>query len=347
MKNIKWILIGVVLLGLIIFKLQSNKSTAEAKIYYYDKEKPVLVQTYTVSLASLQHDYSFSGIFEPFRETKISAESPGKINETYVETGSYVSAHDVLLKIDHSLLSLQLQAVNVQIEGLENDVNRYTVLANADAIQGVQLEKAQLGLRSAKVQRATLEEQIYKATIRAPYSGIITAQYNDIGGFAAPGVPLFQISDISILRLVIQVSERELQYFEVGKTYRISSYNDMKFVGKLIFISSRANQGNNFTIHFEVTNTKSRDLRAGMFGDVIIEHSISKAIAIPTSAIVEKDGISAVYVVENERAVLRSINLAETIGDQTLVKSGLHENDIIVKSGFINLFHNARVQITP
>jgi membrane fusion protein (multidrug efflux system) len=38
----------------------------------------------------------------------------------------------------------------VQIEGLEADVNRYTILAKADAIQGVQLEKAVLGLKSAE-----------------------------------------------------------------------------------------------------------------------------------------------------------------------------------------------------
>ena len=66
-----------------------------------------------------------------------------------------VSKGQPLIQLDNSLLKLQLQTIEVQIEGLEADVNRYTILAKADAIQGVQLEKAELGLKSAKVQKAT------------------------------------------------------------------------------------------------------------------------------------------------------------------------------------------------
>ena len=92
--------------------------------------------------------------------------------------------------MDNSLLKLQLQTVEVQIEGLQDDVNRYTILTEADAVQGVQLEKAKLGLKSAKVQKATLQEQINKTTIKAPFSGVVTAKLSEIGAFAAPGVPL-------------------------------------------------------------------------------------------------------------------------------------------------------------
>ena len=83
-----------------------------------------------------------------------------------VDVGSYVSKGQTLIQLDNSLLKLQLQTVEVQIEGLEDDVNRYTILTEADAVQGVQLEKARLGLKSAKVQRATLLEQISKTSIK-------------------------------------------------------------------------------------------------------------------------------------------------------------------------------------
>jgi membrane fusion protein (multidrug efflux system) len=58
-----------------------------------------------------------------------------------------------LLLLDKPLLKLQLQTIEVQIEGLEADVNRYTILAKADAVQGIQLEKAALGLKSAKCKK--------------------------------------------------------------------------------------------------------------------------------------------------------------------------------------------------
>ena len=120
-----------------------------------------------------------------------------------------VNKGQTLIQLDNSLLKLQLQTIEVQIEGLEADVNRYTILAKADAIQGVQLEKAELGLKSAKVQKATLLEQISKTTIRAPFSGVVTAKLSEEGAFAAPGVPLLQITDITTLKFTVNVPEKD------------------------------------------------------------------------------------------------------------------------------------------
>ncbi|MBK9801246.1 MAG: hypothetical protein IPP56_16500 [Bacteroidetes bacterium] len=67
-------------------------------------------------------------------------------------------------------------------------------MAKADAIQGVQLEKSVLGLKSAKVQKATLIEQINKPLSKHLYNGVVTAKLSEEGAFAAPGVPLLQIT---------------------------------------------------------------------------------------------------------------------------------------------------------
>jgi hypothetical protein len=40
---------------------------------------------------------------------------------------------------------------------------------------------------------------------------------------------------------------------------------------------------------------------------------------------------------------LQAITTSKTIGNKTLVSSGLNENDIIVTNGFINLFDNANI----
>ena len=124
--------------------------------------------------------------------------------------GDIVQQGQTLIQLDNSLLKLQLQTIEVQIEGLQDDVKRYTILTEADAVQGVQLEKAKLGLKSAKVQRATIQEQINKTTIKAPFSGVVTAKLSEIGAFAAPGVPLLQITDLNILKFTVNVAENNL-----------------------------------------------------------------------------------------------------------------------------------------
>lgn len=348
MKKIIWIIAGVAVVGLMIFKLLSNKKTTENRVYQYDKEKPISVSVDTIRLQNFVDAGNYTGTFEPNKETKISADIQGKINAVLVDVGSYVSKGQTLIQLDNSLLKLQLQTVEVQIEGLEDDVKRYTILTEADAVQGVQLEKARLGLKSAKIQRATLLEQISKTSIKAPFNGIVTAKLNEEGGFAAPGVPLLQITDISTLRFTVNVPENDLVKFQNNQTYKINAdvYPDISLSGKVSMIGSKANMGNSFPIQFQVANTKNLSIKSGMFGKVnLSESEQEQGILIPTSAIIEENGIAKVYVIKNGKAALQSITTTKTIGNKTLVSNGLNENDIIVTNGFINLFDGANISI--
>lgn len=346
MKKIIWIIAGVAVVGMMMFKLLSNKKTTENRIYQYDKEKPISVSVDTIRLQNFVDAGNYTGTFEPNKETKISADIQGKINAVLVDVGSYVSKGQTLIQLDNSLLKLQLQTVEVQIEGLEDDVKRYTILTEADAVQGVQLEKAKLGLKTAKVQRATLLEQINKTSVKAPFNGVVTAKLNEEGGFAAPGVPLLQITDISTLRFTINIPESDLVQFQSNQSYKISTdvFPYISLSGKISMIGSKANMGNSFPIQFQVANTKNLSIKSGMFGKVNLSDSKQEqGILIPTSAIIEENEIVKVYLIKNGKAVMQAITTSKTIGNKTLVSSGLNENDIIVTNGFINLFDNANI----
>jgi RND family efflux transporter MFP subunit len=349
MKKIIWVIIGIAIVAIVAFKLISNKKTTDSKVYQFDKEKPISVEVDTIRLKTLSEESAFTGTFEPNKETKISAETQGKINSVLVDVGSNVSQGQTLIQLDNSLLKLQLQTVQVQMEGLENDVKRYTILSQADAIQGVQLEKAQLGLKSAKVQKATIQEQINKTTIKAPFNGVVTAKLSEVGAFAAPGVPLLQITDIRTLRFTVNVPENNLDQFQNNQIYKISAdvYPDISLSGKITMIGSKANMGNSFPIQFQVANTKNLTIKSGMFGKVNFgESTQEKGILIPSSAIMEENGKTKVYLIKNGKAVLQTITTSKNRGNKTIVSDGLNENDIIITNGFINLFENANILIT-
>jgi membrane fusion protein (multidrug efflux system) len=345
-KKIIGIIALIAVIALVFFKLKNNKETTESKVYQYDKEKPITVNADTIRLQTIDDANTYTGTFEPNKETKISADIQGKINAVLVDVGSTVSKGQTLIQLDNSLLKLQLQTVEVQIEGLEDDVKRYTILTEADAVQGIQLEKARLGLKSAKVQKATLLEQISKTTIKAPFNGVVTAKLNEEGGFAAPGVPLLQITDISTLRFTVNVPENDLVQFQNNKTYKISAdaYPDISLSGKVTMIGSKANMGNSFPVQFQVANTKNLTIKSGMFGKVnLSDIKQEQGILIPTSAIMEENGKAKVYLIKNGKAVLQTITISKNIGNKTLVSGGLNENDAIVINGFINLFDGANI----
>jgi len=347
-KKIIYIVVALALIVFTVIRLKNNKETTKERIYQYDKETPISVQVDSLKLEFANAEYFFTGTFEPNKETKISAEIQGKINSLLVDIGSSVKAGQALIQLDNSLLKLQLQSVEVQIEGLEADVKRYTVLVNAEAIQGVQLEKSQLALKSAKVQKATLLEQINKTTIKSPFNGIVTAKMTEEGAFAAPGMPLLQITDISKLKFTINLPEQKMNQFDIGQTNQLTvdAFPEIILNGEVSMIGSKANMGNSFPVQFLVGNTPDLKIKSGMSGSVLVANkNEQKQIIIPSSSIVGTNIKPQVYKVIQGKATLSDITISKRIGNKVVIEKGLKEGDVIVTNGFINLFDGANVSI--
>lgn len=347
------IVIGIAIAVLIVIKLKNNKEITQSRVFQYDKEKAINVQVDTLQIKNVHADYYFTGTFEPNKETKLSAETQGKINKVLVDVGSVVNKGQTLILLDNSLLNLQLQSIEVQIEGLKADVKRFTILAQADAIQGVQLEKAELGLKSAKVQKATLLEQINKTTIKAPFNGVVTAKLSEEGAFAAPGIPLLQITDITTLKFTVNVPENDLNQFKLNQIYPITAdaYPEISLKGKNTMIGSKANMGSSFPVQFTIKNTSDLKIKSGMFGKVstvsfgMKNDKQEMGIVIPSSAIVGTTEQPQVYVIRKGKSVLQNITISKKIQNNAVVSIGLNEGDVLVMNGFINLFDGANVTV--
>lgn len=347
-KKALYIFLLLTIIIIVAIRLKSNKEVTEKKVYQYDKKQALNVQADTLKIEEVNAIFYYSGTFDPNKETKISTEVQGRINDVLVNEGNYVKKGQSLIQLDNSLLKLQLQNAGVQIEGLEADVKRYSILVKADAVQGIQLEKAELGLKSAKVQRATLREQINKTTIKAPFNGIVTAKLSEEGAFAAPGVPLLQITDLAQMKFTVNVPENNLSQFLLNQTYSITAdaYPDNSLSGKATLIGSKANMGNSFPVQFTVNNIADFRIKAGMFGKVKIENPEKESgIIIRSSAITGSAEQPQVYLIKNGKATLQNITVLKRIKNQSIISSGLNEGDVIVTSGIINLFNGANVTV--
>ena len=379
-KKIIGIVAGFAIVALVVLKLKNNKEITQSKVYQYDKEQAIHVQADTLQNEYVNAEFSYSGTFEPNKETKISAELQGKINIIFVDAGAYVHKGQKLIQLDNTLLrhqlnlidvqiqnaktesNVQLQANQIQLNAVQLDVERYKVLAQADAIQGVQLEKAeqqletaknqriallqQANLKSAEAQRKSIVEQINKTVIYSPFNGVVTAKLAEIGSFAAPSIPILQITDIQNLKFTVNIPETELRQFQLNKSYSISSdaYPEISLIGKATMIGSKANMGSSFPVQFSVNNTSDLKIKSGMFGKLNMRNANQeKSIIIPTSAIVGSANQPQVYLVKNGKSSLQNITILKKIQNKAVVLSGLNDSDVIVTNGFINLFDGANI----
>jgi RND family efflux transporter MFP subunit len=345
----KKLIIAIIVLGLVgltAWKLNSNKKEAEAKIYKADPNKAVLVETTQPTRQQLSGEQNYLGTFEPIRENKIAAEAQGKVIKVGIAEGQYINEGQLIAKLDDEMMKLQMEAMQISLEGQQKDVSRYTNLSKTDAVPAVQLEKAELATRATQAQMNQIKKQIRNTTITAPFSGIVTMRMFDLGSVVAPGVPLVQIIDISSLKLAISVPERDLKNFAVGQSLQVQSEvnQGVTLSGRVVEIAAKGDASHNFTVKVRVASNGS--LRAGMYGSVSKTNSLaSNALSIPRTALVGSPKDGKIYVVENGKAVLKSISVGVSTDEYVEVISGLNGSEAVVVSGQINLKDGDKVSV--
>jgi RND family efflux transporter MFP subunit len=226
------------------------------------------------------------------------------------------------------------------------DVDRYTKLVQSEAIPGVNLEKALIQKRSLEVQIRTLRDQLQRTTLTAPFNGVVTERFFDLGSVLSPGAPLVQLTDISGLKLTIAVPEQEMLLFRPGQPVEVSvdAYPGANFSGKVSLVGVQADAAHNFPVEILVQNTKVHPLKAGMFGSLSFQNQAKKAVlALPRTALVGTAKEPRVYIVENGLAVLRPVVLGAANNDFYEVLSGLQEGDQVVTSGQVSLTDGSAV----
>ena len=341
-----WVLLIASTLGFTAFTLLNNREKAEAKVYRPDPESRVFVTTATIEKRDLGGLMQYTGSFEPQRENRIAAETSGKVVFVGVQEGDVVRAGQVLARVDNATIQLQIEAAQVQLDGIMADVDRYSALAKAEAVPGVNLEKALIQKRSLEVQLKTLRDQLARTTLTAPFSGVVTQRFFDLGSVLAPGAALVQLADISGLKLTIAVPEKEVLLFRPGQPMKVAvdAYPGVGFPGKVNLVGVQADAAHNFPVEVLLSNSAAHPLKAGMFGTLEFQHEVKKAVpALPRSALVGTTKEPRVYVVENGKALLRNLVLGGASDDYYEVLSGLQEGDQVVTSGQINLSDGAAV----
>ena len=70
LKKVLYVIIPLTIIAIVVIKLKTNKEITQSKVYQYDKEQAINVQVDTLQLENVNAEFSYSGTFEPNKETK-------------------------------------------------------------------------------------------------------------------------------------------------------------------------------------------------------------------------------------------------------------------------------------
>ncbi len=350
MRKIIYTVIVIALVVLAGFKLMSNKQKQEEETAIVaQKNTSVAVRVDTVKTEIVNTDYRANGNFIPLQDLKLSSERGGQVVRVLAQEGAKVSVGQTLAVIKADLQSVELQNAEATYLTAEKDAERFESAYKTGGVTQQQLDQIRLQLQSAKARFNQAKINLGDTYVKATINGVINKKHVEPGTVVGPGAPLFDIVNVSKLKLKVNASENQVAAIKTGNEVIIkaSVYPDKEFKGKVIFIAAMADESLNFPVEVEVLNNND-DLRAGMYGSVIFsskEESKTPVTTIPRNAFVGSVSNNEVFVASDGVARLTKIVSGRNFGDKVEVLEGLKTGDIVITSGIINLEDGAKISI--
>ena len=347
-KAVLWIAVLGTLGYLAVTQLSKNKQkiTENAKLAE-ERNTTIPVITDKVSMKMMQGNFSVNGNFAPYQQVALMTEAAGKITQLNFDNGTQVQAGATLAAIDNDLLKIQLETTKTNLAKAQNDFNRLKNLLGDGGVTQQQLDDAKLGIDNLNLQIKSIEKQISMSFVKAPITGIISNKMVEKGSFVSPAMKLADITNISRLKMQVYLTEEQVVTVKKGQRLQVQVdlFPDKKFEGTVTFIDVNASPSRRYLVDVEINNT-GNTLKAGMTGSVYFDSgSQREVLAIPREAIVGSLQEAKVYVVEENKAILRPIQTGNIFGEHVQVRSGLSAGETIVVSGQINLEDGMDIQI--
>jgi RND family efflux transporter MFP subunit len=203
------------------------------------------------------------------------------------------------------------------------------------AIAQLDLARAQLTQNDARLEE--LKINLANTSVIAPVTGFVAKRYMDPGAWVSQQAPVASVVDISSLRLVVNVVERDLRVVTVGDaaSVEVDAYPGEKFAGRIARVAPVLDPATRTAeMEVEVSNQDNR-LKPGMYARIILTiDERSSALTIPRPALVDFESKRGVWIPAADGKVqFVPVELGIEASDRVEILSGLKEGDTVVVTG--------------
>jgi RND family efflux transporter MFP subunit len=215
-------------------------------------------------------------------------------------------------------------------QALDDAESRYLA-----ALAQVDLARAQLTQNGARLEELRINLQ--NTSVVSPVNGFVSKRTVDPGAMVNTNTAIASVVDISRLRLVANVVEKDLRMVSAGDTavVEVDAYPGEKFTGKIARVAPVLDPATRTAVmEVEVPNGDYK-LKPGMYARInltIEEHD--SALVIPKTAVVDYQSQRGVWVPnDNDRATFVPLKLGIENSEEIEVVSGLNEGARFVNAG--------------
>ncbi|MEP1552445.1 MAG: efflux RND transporter periplasmic adaptor subunit [Paraglaciecola sp.] len=327
--------------------------------------EPISVQVVNPKVSQQTESLLLIGTVEAPQSSALASLQAGLIASLLVEKGQAVEKGQTLMTLDSQLIELGVQQAQAELEAAmaaQQESKRLYQESLKLSQQQLAAEtliaelKANVTIANAEVRKANTQLQLQQSmlsrhTLRAPFAGLITARYVNIGEWVTQQTPIFQLVSQDNLRLAVSIPQEYYRALSSSKNIMVAVTPDFidatSIPAKLnTVVNSAANISRTLIGLIELPSDAG--LLVGMSAQAEINlPSSERAIAwVPKSAIKQHpDGGNSVFTLVKNQAKQVSISIVENDGELVGI-TGIAGQLPVVISGVAVLKNDALVTVT-
>ncbi len=336
------------------------------------------VEVDPVVLQTLNQSVPVIGRVVSLKEAKVPAAVMGRVEKVLVEEGDQVKKGQILASIDTerykwlaNIASANVNAAKAELKSAQAEtkinlveLERMNSLKNSSAFNASKYDKlqnqntallAKEEIVEAKLNSAIQEENIAKqnlsrATVKAPFNGIIELKMVELGEAVGLGFPMFQLISDTSVEIQADVPSNRARILKENNEIQISTTDNIKFISKVRALGVRENSNTRtIKIHLSYENSETnRKLFVGENVNISVPLGPGQeALTVHKDAILKREGMSLVYVVKEDSAQIKPVKLGDGVGERFIVLSGIEAGDLVVTKGNERLRPGQKVNPIP
>jgi len=280
----------------------------------------------------------FDGAVEAVHQATISAQTLGRISEVNYDVDDFVEHGDVLFRFTDveqrtALRETEARLTETRARLLEASAEYQRAQNLKERNLGSQrdLDRALAGRDSVAAQVASAESAVERAhqqldytVVKAPYSGIVTARFVEVGESVTNGQQLMSGLSLETLRVTLDLPQQvSIKVRPDPRAIVLTGEGPVK-PEKITIFPVADPLTNTFRVRLELPEGQF-GLYPGMFVKVAFQVGKAERLLIPAAAVVRRSEVTGVYVVVDDGIRLRQIRVGEIVGERIEVLAGLAE----------------------
>ncbi|MBS1492958.1 MAG: efflux RND transporter periplasmic adaptor subunit [Bacteroidetes bacterium] len=302
---------------------------------------------YVIKSTDLDNEIQAVGTIRANEEVEIRSEVSRKITGIYFKEGSKVGRGKTLFKLDDADLIASMNKLKLDEQLAVLNEKRNKELLDKGLLSQSDYDIQINNLAKIRADMESIQIQIDKTNIRAPFSGFVGLRNVSVGSYATPTNVLTTMQDLSKLKIDFSIPEKYINFFKIGQKifFKVAGI-DEEYEGEVYAFEPKVENGTKTLILRAISNRSNSKLLPGSFTNVrLIMKQISDAMLVPTQAVIPNLKGQSVYIADNGKVKEVSVELGNRLEDMVQIIGDIKQGDTLITTNILRLKPNSKVKI--